>query len=56
MYPAVGDDTCLLPLEQHLPVIGDLVLPLLCPQEAIGVYVLEPDEDTFHSGVFNILR
>ena len=41
----VGDDAGLLPGEQHLAILGDLVLPFLRAGQAVGIDILEPDED-----------
>src|SRR5688500_12881760 len=49
---AVGDDAGIFPREQHLSIIGDLVLAFLCAEEALGIYILQTDEDALHPGTF----
>jgi hypothetical protein len=52
---AVGDDAGLLPCEQHLTIVGDLVLPLLRTEKAVRIDVLQSDENAFHSCPFALL-
>src|SRR5215469_10919221 len=47
---AIGDAADALPGQQHLAVLGDLVLPLLGAEQAVRVDVLQPDEDALHPG------
>src|ERR1700726_4351094 len=39
------DDALRLPGEQHLAVLGDLVLALFCSREIVRIDVLQSDED-----------
>src|SRR5215469_17307970 len=47
---AIGDAADALPGQQHLAVFGDLVLALLGAEQAVGIDVLQPDEDPLHPG------
>jgi hypothetical protein len=49
---AIGDDAGVFPRQQHLPVIGDLVLAFLCPKQAVGIDILKPDENTLNARPF----
>ena len=54
--PTVCDDPDVLPCQQHLAVIGDLVLPLLSAEQTVGVDVLEADENALYPGAFRFLN
>ena len=50
-----GPDSDGFPCQQHCPVLGDLVLPLLRRQQIGRIDVLEPDEDSGHARPFRFL-
>ena len=50
-----GHDADALPFEQHLPVLGDLVLALLGGQQVRRVDVFKPEEYARHTGTLRLL-
>ena len=52
---AVGDNSRLLPCQQHLAVFGNLVLPLLRTDQVVRIDVLQPDEDALDAGALGLL-
>ena len=51
----IGDDADPFPFEQHLAVLGDLVLPLLGGDQIGGIDVLEPDEHAGDAGASRLV-
>ena len=50
-----GHDADALPFQQHLPVLGDLVLALLGRDQVRRVDVLKPEEHAGHAGALGLL-
>ena len=46
---AIGNDAGMFPCQQHLSVIGDLVLAFLGAEQAVGIDILKPDENTLNA-------
>ena len=46
----IDEDAGILPRQQHLPIFGDLVLPLLGRQQVLRVDVFQPDIDAGDAG------
>jgi hypothetical protein len=50
----IGPDAGRFPGQQHVAILGDLVLPLLRSEQIVGVDVLQPDEDAGDPGAFRL--
>ena len=51
----ISDGAVVAPFLQHLPVFGDLVLPLLGGNQIVRIDVLKPDEDAAHTSLRRLL-
>src|SRR5690606_33340408 len=51
---AIGNYPLLFPGKQHLPIVRDLVLAFLGPEQRIGVDVLQPDKYALHARPFTL--
>src|SRR5262249_33269317 len=51
----VGETANLLPVQQHLAILGDAVLLLFRRQKVVGIDVLQPDEHPAYAGTRRFL-